>query len=340
MFAGAGRKSATRPGRRGRHGFGGLAILLLWRPAHGGTRPPKKISEKALDAAWRYLTHKDLDLLGDWRFDKDFLRELNRKLVGESVGIIENFFTPALAEMVHNESLQTLAWNVAEGDPFEGTPLGKLGGLKEYGTQFNPNERCVFVDRGIRDPGFSPMEKGIFFRYNIQPELHRLPQQEQQKLPGRKAVEELFRQRKWIKGWTILLTGTDKGVDASYMTPAIFREYRPGDYINMHRDNGNDFVERRLCFNYWTPSPDWDPEWGGSFVWCGAGTQRPQETKSHFPAAFRAPTRYNQVGMFVPTEVSWHIVDRVSDAADPSRHRFSFTSWLEERHLPPGSVEL
>merc|ERR1740121_2453572 len=77
-----------------------------------------------------------------------------------------------------------------------------------------------------------------------------------------------------------------------------------------------------------------------SFVWCGAGLPNYQQPHMpHFPPAFRAPTRYNQVGMFVPTEESWHIVDRVSDAADPSHHRFSFTSWLEEGP-PPGSVEL
>ncbi|CAK0876331.1 unnamed protein product [Prorocentrum cordatum] len=125
------------------------------------------------------------------------------------------------------------------------------------------------------------------------------------------------------------------------MSDPYFREYRAGDYINIHTDvvRQRQNVRRRLCFNYWTPSPGWDSAWGGSFVWCGGFVKRPGGGGA-FPAAFRAPTRYNQVGMFVPSEDSRHFVDRVSDAADPSHHRFSFTSWLEDTTPPPGSEEL
>jgi len=298
-------------------------------------RPPKQLSEKGLHAAWRYLTHKDLNLLGDWRFDKSFLLDLNKRLAGRHVGIIDNFFVPEFAELLHNESVKHLAWGRDFGDPFESTPLGPLG-MKEYNKHFNPNERCVFVERALGSESF--------FRYNViekpkDVEDDKLPLDE---LPGRMAVQKLFRQRKWIKGWTILLTGTDKGTDGLSMSSPYFREYRAGDYINFHTDVGTERgnLNRKFCFNYWTPSPGWNPDWGGSFVWCGVGVQNPQGTGGYFPTAFRAPTRYNQVGMFVPSEDSWHIVDRVSDAADRSLHRFSFTSWLEERGPPPGSVEL
>jgi len=294
-------------------------------------RPPKQVSEESLHAAWMHLSHKDLDLLGDWRFDKDFLRELSGKLVGKQLGIIDSFFAPALAEMLHNESVQHLAWGRKVGDPLETTPLGQQGGLKEYNAQSNPNERCVFVAGALTAPG---REK--FFSYNI-------IEDRELELPGRMAVQELFRQREWIKGWTILLTGTDEGIDELFMTEVLFREYRPGDYINLHTDQNiypGEYNERRLCFSYWTPSPDWDPEWGGSFVWCGKGVRNPQGTGGHFPNSFRAPTRYNQAGFFVPSDESWHIVDRVSEAVGPSRHRFSFTSWLEERMPQSGLAEL
>jgi hypothetical protein len=303
-------------------------------------RPPKQLSNKSLHAAWRYLTHKDLDLLGDWRFDKDLLVDLNRKLVSHQVGIIDNFFVPSLAEMLHNEVVQKSneGWFGHDfGDPFDCKEgwLGPLG-MKDYNKHFDPGERCVIVERAYGSPAF--------FRYHKyrQPEGVKNDTLPLEELPGRLAVQKLFRQRKWIKGWTILLTGTDKGIDRLSMSDPDFREYRAGDYINAHTDEGSDKRDyhRKLCFNYWSPSPDWNPEWGGSFVWCSVGVQNPQGTGGIFPAAFRAPTRYNQVGMFIPTPDSFHIVDLVGDAADPSRHRFSFTSWLQERSPPPGSAEL
>jgi len=302
-----------------------LALMPLCRPALGGMRPPKQISEKSLHAAWRYFTHKDLDLLGDWRLDKDFLRELNGKLVSQQIGIIDNFFKPELAEMLHNESVHHFTRAKHYGNPMENTPVALVGGLKEYNAHVDPNERCGFLAKTL--------DRDLSLSYHILdgPEIL---ESEELKLPGRMAVQKLFRQRKWIKAWTILLTGTDKGVDDLSMSPPSFREYRQGDYINFH----NDMVKnRRLCFNYWTPSPDWDPDWGGSFVWCGTGYSKSggrmgdqSEEVIDFPKSFRVRTRYNQVGMFVPQMQTWHAVDRVGDAVGPSRHRFSFTSWLEE----------
>ncbi|EJK53755.1 hypothetical protein THAOC_26737, partial [Thalassiosira oceanica] len=104
-------------------------------------------------------------------------------------------------------------------------------------------------------------------------------------------------------------------------------DFKPGDHISHHTDFHNKNADLRSTNLVWNLSKDWQKEWGGAFYWAAAN--RP-EVGYHFPT-------FNTVFIFIPNELSTHLVTPIADIAKGRRLTVNVKYSAED--LGPYSIE-
>jgi hypothetical protein len=85
--------------------------------------------------------------------------------------------------------------------------------------------------------------------------------------------------------------------------------YNPGDYSSVHNDNGG-----ARCLSYiWYLAKNWQPDWGGHFVWCPTGAV--------------VDPGFNTLALFKVTKASLHLVSPVTPHARGKR--VSLNGWWD-----------
>ena len=197
--------------------------------------------------------------------------------------VIRDALEPGFAEQLYNELLAFDQWSIDSEKTFQGE------GVPELQADYTYRRKSIFTDSPLAPPALAKLN--AFFNSDA------------------------------CLAW---MTDVSSRKCDNFVGTAT--RFEPGDHITRHNDNltatrSDGLTHRRVVtINYWL-SKNWEPEWGGQFVW---------ET----PRAEIVPT-FNTLVMFLPGPSTHHWVEPV--AASVTEPRLSITGWFSTTYAKGGS---
>lgn len=269
------------------------------------------------------LEGSDFDFLGPWRSNTTLIQEANERLVRGDPVLIDKFLDDRRANALYSELLSSAREGLLHTRRTSDLPFSATGvNTTAWAMDASASSRCGVL-----------AEVGHDFKFRHHACCAGEPS------PDRHAAMQTFARsfgQRWAGAMNLLLAGSgyrvlNESAGATTLEAALdrnsFREFFVGDYHLLHTDS---LSSRVLTINYWLATPaGWNPNWGGSLLWCGLPRYSHGETVlPSFPDAVRIPPAFNQALIFLPHLESIHAVEPVLPTKAPDAHRFASTFWM------------
>lgn len=151
-------RSSSYEGAASAADIAGLAVPVAHLAADetGLRRPwqPRFLKAKGLRRLQRLLQSPELDFLGAWRSNLTFLGQLNHRLVGGGLALVEDFLAPPVAHQALKDTLRGVGegWLRPLGTPLENTGLNMS--LYAASAAEPPSARCASLYAADSSVGF------------------------------------------------------------------------------------------------------------------------------------------------------------------------------------------